>query len=115
MRLTFRGGDPLPLPNGALPAPRGIRAGTTITAVDCRGFRIGANVLASAMTCPIAAPNVFRARMPDMMNGTCPAGTKHRFTMDPAVQMAMMNHGSIAEGYGNPPGAMGSPQQASVV
>jgi hypothetical protein len=80
------------------------------------------------MTCPIAAPNVFRARMPDMMNGTCPAGTspiyrawnhrsdtKHRFTMDPAVQMAMMNHGSIAEGYGNPPGAMGSPQQASVV
>jgi hypothetical protein len=71
----------------------------------------------------LESSNVFRIAMPDMMNGACPAGampvfrtwnartdSNHRYTMDPAVQMGMMSHGGMAEGYGNPPVVMCSPQ-----
>ena len=71
----------------------------------------------------LESSNVFRMALPDMMSGACPAGTmavfrtwnrradsNHRYTMDPVVQMGMMNHGGMAEGYGNPPVAMCSPQ-----
>ena len=70
----------------------------------------------------LESSNVFRMALPDMVNGICPAGTlavfrtwnrrvdsNHRYTMDPVVQMGMMNHGNVAEGYGNPPVAMCSP------
>jgi hypothetical protein len=38
------------------------------------------------------------------------ADSNHRYTMDPVVQMGMMNHGGMAEGYGSPPVVMCSPQ-----
>jgi hypothetical protein len=71
----------------------------------------------------LESSNVFRMSMPNGMTGACAAGTlpvyrtwnqrsdsNHRYTMDPAVQMAMMDHGHVAEGYGYPPVAMCSPQ-----
>jgi len=71
----------------------------------------------------LESSNVFRMALPDMMSGVCPAGTlsvfrtwngradsNHRYTMDPVVQAGMMNHGGMAEGYGNPPVVMCSPQ-----
>jgi hypothetical protein len=71
----------------------------------------------------LESSNVFRVGMPDTMSGACPAGTtpvyrtwngradsNHRYTMDAAVQMRMMGRGNVAEGYGNPPVAMCSPQ-----
>jgi hypothetical protein len=71
----------------------------------------------------LESSNVFRMALPDMMSGSCPMGTmavyrtwnqradtNHRYTTDPAVQGMMMNHGNVAEGYGNPPVAMCSPQ-----
>jgi serine protease len=71
----------------------------------------------------LESSNVFRVYMPDSMSGACPAGTlpvyrswnrrvdtNHRYTMDSHVQMTMMGRGNIAEGYGNPPVAMCSPQ-----
>lgn len=67
--------------------------------------------------------NVFQVYMPDTATGACPAGmlpiyrtwnhradTNHRYTMDVRVQTMMMNGGFVAEGYGNPPVAMCSPQ-----
>lgn len=63
--------------------------------------------------------NAFRVHMPDMATGACPAGTQplyrtwnrradsnHRYTIDARVQTAMMGHGSVAEGFGDPPVAM---------
>jgi hypothetical protein len=71
----------------------------------------------------LESANVFRIAMPNTMSGACPAGTmpvfrtwnrradsNHRYTMDPAVQMGMMDHGGMAEGYGDPPVAMCSPR-----
>jgi hypothetical protein len=71
----------------------------------------------------LESSNVFRMALPYMMSGGCQIGTmpvfrtwnrradsNHRYTMDPVVQMGMMNHGGMAEGYGNPPVAMCSPQ-----
>jgi hypothetical protein len=71
----------------------------------------------------LESANVFRVYMPDTMSGSCTDGTvpiyrawnqrvdsNHRFTIDPAVQAQMMNHGNVAEGYGNTPVAMCSPQ-----
>jgi hypothetical protein len=61
--------------------------------------------------------------MPDATTGACAAGllpiyrawnqrsdTNHRYTMDARVQTMMMGSGFVAEGYGNPPVAMCSPQ-----
>jgi len=71
----------------------------------------------------LESANVFQVYMPDAANGACPAGTlpvyrtwnhrtdsNHRYTMDPAVQNMMMGRGGMAEGYGDPPVAMCSPQ-----
>lgn len=71
----------------------------------------------------LESSDVFRVGMPDMMDGGCPAGSipifrtwnrradsNHRYTVDFGAQMGMMGRGSIAEGYGNPPVAMCSPQ-----
>ncbi len=71
----------------------------------------------------LESSNVFRMALPDMMSGACPSGTmsvfrtwnqrtdsNHRYTMDPVVQMGMRTHGGMAEGYGNPPVVMCSPQ-----
>lgn len=70
----------------------------------------------------LESPNVFQVYMPGM-TGSCPAGalpifrtwnqridSNHRFTMDPNVQSVMMGRGHAAEGYGDPPVAMCSPQ-----
>ena len=66
---------------------------------------------------------MFQVHLPNMMTGVCPAGTlpifrtwservdtNHRFTMDSNTQTTMMGRGHTAEGYGNPPVAMCSPQ-----
>ncbi|MEP7181256.1 MAG: hypothetical protein ABI886_03600 [Betaproteobacteria bacterium] len=71
----------------------------------------------------LESSNVFQVYMPDSSSGACPAGTlpvyrtwnrradtNHRYTMDFAVTMMMMGRGDVAEGYGNPPVAMCSPQ-----
>lgn len=71
----------------------------------------------------LESSDVFQVYMPNLMNGACPAGTlpvfrtwngradsNHRYTMDPGVQMMMMGRGNVAEGYGNPPVVMCSPQ-----
>jgi hypothetical protein len=71
----------------------------------------------------LESSNVFQIYMPDTSTGACPAGmlpiyrawnqrsdTNHRYTMDARVQAMMMSRGSVAEGYGNPPVAMCSPQ-----
>jgi len=71
----------------------------------------------------LESSNVFRVYMPSMTTGACPAGTlpifrawnqrsdaNHRFTMDPNTQTMMTARGHAAEGYGNPPVAMCSPQ-----
>jgi len=71
----------------------------------------------------LESTNVFRIYVPDVVTGACPPGTlpvyrtwnhradtNHRFTMDPGVQVMMMGRGSVAEGYGNPPVGMCSPQ-----
>jgi hypothetical protein len=71
----------------------------------------------------LESTDVFRIFMPDPATGACPAGTQpvyrswngradtnHRFTLDPSVQMGMMGRGAIAEGYGDPPVGMCSPQ-----
>jgi hypothetical protein len=70
----------------------------------------------------LESTNVFRMLMPDA-SGACPSGTlpvyrtwngrtdsNHRFTMDPSVQRMMISRGSIAEGTGDPPVCMCSPQ-----
>jgi len=67
--------------------------------------------------------NVFQVFMPNTSTGVCPTGmlpvyrtwnqrpdTNHRYTMDARVQTMMMGSGFVAEGYGNPPVAMCSPQ-----
>jgi len=71
----------------------------------------------------LESSNVFRIYMPDVVTGACPTGTlpvyrtwnhrsdtNHRFTIDFGVQMMMMGRGGVAEGYGNPPVGMCSPQ-----
>lgn len=71
----------------------------------------------------LESSDVFQVYMPDRMSGACPVGTlpvfrtwngrvdsNHRYTMDPGVQMMMMGRGNVAEGYGNPPVVMCSPQ-----
>ena len=71
----------------------------------------------------LESSDVFQVYMPNPMNGACPAGTlpvfrtwngradsNHRYTMDHGVQMMMMGKGNVAEGYGNPPVVMCSPQ-----
>jgi hypothetical protein len=71
----------------------------------------------------LESSNVFQVYMPNTSTGACPAGmlsvyrtwnqradTNHRYTMDARVQTMMMGSGFVAEGYGNPPVAMCSPQ-----
>jgi hypothetical protein len=71
----------------------------------------------------LESSNVFQIYMPDATTGACAAGllpiyrawnqrsdTNHRYTMDARVQTMMMGSGFVAEGYGNPPVAMCSPQ-----
>lgn len=71
----------------------------------------------------LESSNVFQIYTPDTATGACPAGslpiyrtwnqradTNHRYTMDAQVQTMMMGRGFVAEGYGNPPVAMCSPQ-----
>jgi len=71
----------------------------------------------------LESSNVFQVYLPNTSTGACPAGalpiyrawnqrsdTNHRYTMDARIQAMMMNGGSVAEGYGNPPVAMCSPQ-----
>jgi hypothetical protein len=71
----------------------------------------------------LESSNVFQIYMPDATTGACAAGTlpiyrawnqrsdtNHRYTMDARVQTMMMGKGFVAEGYGNPPVAMCSPQ-----
>ena len=71
----------------------------------------------------LESSNVFQVYMPNPLTGACPAGmlsvyrtwnqradTNHRYTMDARVQTMMMGSGFVAEGYGNPPVAMCSPQ-----
>lgn len=56
---------------------------------------------------------VFRADLPDIVSGACPAGTQplhrlwngrrdsnHRYATDPGVRAAMLAQGFVAEGYG---------------
>lgn len=67
--------------------------------------------------------DVFQMYLPDFTSGACPPGSlpvyrtwnnrrdsNHRYTMDPNVQSMMMGAGYLAEGYGNPPVIMCSPQ-----
>lgn len=71
----------------------------------------------------LESDDVFQMYLPDPASGGCPAGTlpiyrtwnnrsdsNHRYTIDFDVQSMMMGGGSVAEGYGNPPVAMCSPQ-----
>lgn len=71
----------------------------------------------------LESTNVFQVYMPDWTSGACPAGTlpvyrtwngrmdsNHRYAMDPRVQSMMMGKGGTAEGYGNPPVVLCSPQ-----
>jgi hypothetical protein len=71
----------------------------------------------------LESSNVFQVYMPDASTGACATGmlpiyrawnqrsdTNHRYTMDVRVQAMMMNGGFVAEGYGNPPVAMCTPQ-----
>ena len=66
---------------------------------------------------------VFQVTPVSLPAGTCPSGTKsvqrtynnrgdvnHRYTVDPAVQTAMVQKGYVEEGYGSPPVVMCAPE-----
>ncbi len=65
----------------------------------------------------LESPSVFRAYLPDLTSGVCPAGTKpihrlwnnrsdsnHRFTDSLAIVATMQQRGYVADGYGPAPG-----------
>ena len=76
----------------------------------------------------LESDNVFQVSLPDVATGQCPSGSipvyrawnnradsNHRYTIDPAVQQAMIAKGYVAEGYGPAamPVAMCSPAGSS--